>query len=687
MHVSSYAISGATIFLGAFLLFAIQPIAGKFLLPSFGGSSSVWATSLLFFTTALFVGYLYVYVLAKQKKRVQVTIHSGLVALALIFILGSFVFSDGPTVFTDEAPALGVLLSLALFIGVPYLLLATTGPLVQYWYGTVSGKEPYALYALSNVASLLALLSYPFVIEPFLALGDQLGTWAILFFMYACLYLFMARTYSQSSVEAPTFEQTADTIQTSRIAMRSYIRWTLLASLPAFMLVATTTQITQVIAPVPLLWIAPLLLYLLTFIFAFGGRGQTVFVPLFFLVAAGVAFWFTPASYADLAPQVASYLALLFFCGLACHALLYRTRPNTERLPLFYLLLSLGGALGSLAASVIPPVVFSDYWEFPLGLTISSVIAIWILPEDFFPRILDARRIFITKMFLILFAASFFMRTVLTDDGTPTVETRNFYGNAEVMFEPDITSLMHGTTLHGTQFADPADARLPTTYYSPGSGVGRAILYAQEVRGREAVRVGTLGLGTGSIAAYCRPGDEYVFYEIDARIYTIARSYFSYLNHCEGAEVRIGDGRLLLEREIERNELGMYDVLAIDAFSDDTIPVHLLTREALGAYVAHLRSPQSILAIHISNRYLDLGPVVFRLAAELGLNAMLISDSGDSGAGGTSSSWVVLTQDIDVLYSNEFANTDSYIPEQTEHVWTDDYSSLLPVLDIPTPWN
>lgn len=683
MRSFTYALSATSILLGAFLLFVIQPIQGKLLLPYFGGSSSVWATSLLFFTSALFLGYLYVYGLAKLPHRIQPIVHAVLIGVALLFVLVRyFVFPNTPFFWEGHAPSLMVLVALVASIGVPYFLLATTGPLIQYWYGTISGKEPYALYSFSNAASLLALLSYPFLIEPLIPLRLQGNAWALLFGFYALFYVASAyRFFTHGKKESSKKEKSSGT----RISLARRSLWVSLASLPAFMLVATTTHITQAIAPVPLLWIVPLLLYLLTFILAFRGSGQSLLTPLFFLLTVFAAFWFMPARHIDIVPQVLSYLGVLFFCGLVCHVLLYRMRPKTEHSPLFYVLLSLGGALGTLAASVIPPLIFPDFWEFPIGLAMCGALAIVLLPSAFFPRALDAHRIVIAKMVLCFAAATFFTGSFVGGVWVPSIETRNFYGNATVVFNPGTISLMHGTTLHGMQFTDSSEALLPVTYYTPSSGVGRAILFAQDERGSAGTRVGVIGLGTGSIAAYCRAEDTYVFYEIDERIERIARSYFSYLPRCAHGEVRVGDGRLILERELKAGNSGTYDILAVDAFSDDTIPVHLLTREAFETYVAHLRSEKSIIAVHISNRYLDLAPVIFRLAAELRLSAMVVRDAGEASMGGSSSAWMLLVKDAGVLRSTVFANTNSLLPIPSKEVWTDDYSSLLPVLNIPLP--
>ena len=684
MRASSYTLFGGAVFLGAFLLFAIQLIAGKQLLPFFGGSSSVWATSLMFFTAMLFAGYLYVYLLAMLSRRVQVTIHLCLVGSALLLALGPFSASYTTHILsglpTGDAPALGVLATLLLAIGAPFFLLSTTGPLMQYWWGTASKREPYSLYALSNAASLAALISYPFVIEPLLSLRHQNAAWTLLFLGYAVACVASAVRFFRVR------DVSEERARRAKVSFPEGLVWIALAALPSFTLVAVTTQITQQIAPVPLLWIVPLVLYLLTFVVAFAERGQSIFVPFFFFGSVCVAWWFAPAVYDAIVFQVLSYLVLLFFCGLSCHALLYRARPGTESLPLFYVFLSFGGALGTLLASVVAPLVFSDYFEFPLALALSGALAAWILPNAFFPRILDVPKIILAKILFIALAAVLFVFLILPDDEWLSISTRNFYGNAKVIFGDGLVSLRHGTTIHGMQFADAEDARLPTTYYTPGSGIGRAILYEQNVREGEEMRVGVIGLGTGTAAAYCRAGDTYVFYEIDRRIEEIARSYFSYLSHCDGAEVRIGDGRIVLESERAAGDPGAYDVLAMDAFSDDTIPVHLLTLQALETYASHLRAPESIIAINISNRYLDLSPVVFRLAAELGFSVMLVSDSGDSSVGGSASAWVVLSKDAATFASTAFANTYSRLPEVSDEVWTDDYSSLLPVLDLSWPW-
>ena len=684
MHGSSTRFLYAfTIFLGAFLLFAIQPIAGKHILPYFGGSSSVWATSLLFFTSALFLGYLYVYVLTKYARKTQLIVHGCITSVAALFVVRWF-FSGAYTAARGVEiadPSLGVLLVLAFSIGIPYFLLATTGPLLQYWFGVSQKREPYALYALSNVGSFAALISYPFLIEPIFPLYVQDNAWALIFFAYAVLVTLIAYSFFRTGEDAEVQSN-----EPRFIPYHRYLLWIGYASLPSFLLVATTTHITQVIAPVPLLWIAPLSIYLISFVLAFRGWGQSILVPLFFLGAAIFAYSKTPASYEDLALQVVAHLVLLFFCGLYCHGQLYRMRPEAKQSPLFYLFLSLGGAVGCLAATLLPPLLFPDYWEFTIGLALAGALAVVALPIAYFPRIFDRRMVFAAKIGLTLSIIILCFRFLGVESSIPEISSRNFYGNAKVSFTDGAVRLMHGTTLHGLQFTSREDSYLPTTYYSPSSGVGRAIRFEENAIPNRGMRVGVVGLGTGTMAAYCRPNDTYVFYEIDARIHSIATSYFSYVPRCKGAEVRIGDARILLEEERARGENGEFDVLVIDAFSDDTIPVHLLTLEAFGTYATHLRGPESILAVHVSNRYLVLSPVVLRLAAELGLNAMVVRDSGENSAGGSGSEWVLLTKDADVFRSVTFANADSAPPAVADTIWRDDYSALFPVLNVPLPW-
>jgi len=692
MKQSAYTLHALIIFLSAFLLFVVQPIAGKHFLPYFGGGSSVWATSLLFFTGMLFFGYLYVYVLTGLERKRQVVIHGAVILAAVFVVLFSLILWHSiypplqSTTLSGAPPALTVLLALLVSIGIPYFLLSTTGPLLQYWWGISSRKEPYGLYALSNAASFIALASYPFIIEPFIPLHRAEDIWAVAFFLYALMSVLIARRFLHSKFEerddGHADEGTGSAPHTSRI-----LAWILLAALPSTILVAVTSQITEVIAPVPLLWIVPLALYLLTMVIAFRGYGGSGFVALILLIL-GITYFESPTILQDVLFEVAAYLALLFFVGMLCHAKLYALRPKTSSLPLFYLFLSLGGMLGVLLVSIIAPLILTDFWEFPFGIALATMLSTWLIPKKWFLG-LPHRHTVAVKIIITFFIAGLFVNFIKMDRLNPLragytliSSSRNFYGVARIESAGDIRTLVHGATVHGMQYESANKKLLPTLYYAETSGVGRAIRYEQKHRKSAGLRVGVIGLGTATIASYCRDGDAYVFYEIDPRIVDIADRYFSYLASCKDQDVRVGDGRMRLSEELRTGMGGNYDVLVVDAFSDDSIPVHLLTLQALALYEAHLRGSESIIAFHTSNRYLALASVVMRLVAERGLNAMIVEDMGE-GISDSPSQWVIVTKDVEVLRSATFAHTNSWIPATPGPLWTDDYSSLLPIVDLP----
>lgn len=692
-RMTGFVLNASTIFLSAFLLFAVQPILGKYLLPWFGGSSSVWAVSLLFFTTMLFVGYLYVYVLTRYVGRLQPFIHLGVVGVVFVATLYSLITlhvlfpSLAWLALSHIDPSTAVLMALFVTIGGPYFLLSTTGPLLQYWQGVSSQREPYALYALSNIASLLALISYPILIEPYLPLHVQQSFWGWLFLIYIialavyCIHIISTGVLHKRKV-------TAEDMDTATVSGISIVGWIALAALPAFLLVSTTTQITHTIAPVPLLWIIPLTLYLVTLILAFAGFGQSKYMALLLLASAYFAYLYTTASQLDILIQFASYLLLLFVCGLTLHAKLYSLRPHVARLPLFYLTIAFGGMIGTLLASIVAPLVFTQLWEFPIGVALAAVCAGFLLPDALFPRLFNADKILLARIVFVFVVTVLLSQILFFDTGVPSITSRNFYGYEAVRFDfaNGVVELVNGTTLHGLQFMDKKVALLPSTYYVPTSGVGRAMTYEESLHPVRGLKVGVVGLGTGSMAAYCRTNDTYVFYEIDPRIETIARTYFSYLANCKGSVVREGDARLLLQQEKDDGKTGDYDLLVLDAFSDDTIPVHLLTLQAFELYRSHLHSDSSIIAVHISNRYLNLAPIVIRLAAQTNMSATIVMDTGASSPRGSASEWVLLSPNETTFQSKDFVTKYPIKPEASNDIWTDDYTSLWPVLNFPAPW-
>lgn len=690
MFVQAYSLYATAIFASAFLLFAVQPMAGKHLLPFFGGSSSVWATSLLFFTGVLFLGYLYVYFLTRRGVRAQAKVHVYVVAASVALIIawfllwGSLYPSLEWTVGSAISPALLALVSLAISVGVPYFILATTGPLFQYWYGITAEREPYKLYAISNVGSLLALLAYPFLIEPHSRLFGQEAAWAVLFCAYAGLAMVVAVKVKRAAPKVPPAASTAS-VESARLSWREKLPWILYATFPAFVLVAVTTQLTQTIAPIPLLWVLPLSIYLVTFIVAFAGwrllQGivATFVMPTLLFAAAVASWWFIDTAFSNIEWKIIASLVLLFFVGLACHGELYARRPEKEGLPLFYLLLSLGGVLGTLAASIFAPIIFNDYWEIPLSIALSAVLAVFFIArgsEGKHRMIVNG----LSYALVGLILAVGYTYASRHNDGYRAVE-RNFYGTTKVEETDTYRSLMHGGTMHGLQYFAEEFKFVPAAYYVEETGMGRAIAHARRNDPEKKLSLAVIGLGAGMTAAYCKEGDTLTYYEIDRRILRLAQSEFSYLSRCPQVEVRLGDARVLLEKEKREGKLGKYDVIAIDAFNDDTIPVHLITREAIDLYRAHLSGERGVIAVHISNRYLDLRPPLLAIAADLGLSVIFVETVSESEVA-SGSAWVLLSPSAEVFSEKEFKDAASPIPTKQVSAWTDDYSDILSILEL-----
>ena len=718
MHVQAYPLYATTIFASAFLLFAVQPMAGKHLLPFFGGSSSVWATGLLFFTGVLFLGYLYVYFLTRYGVREQAKVHLYVVAASVALVIawfllwGSLYPSLEWTAGSALSPAFLALVALAISVGVPYFLLATTGPLLQYWYGITAEKEPYKLYAISNAGSLLALLSYPFLVEPHTRLFEQEIAWAVLFCAYAGLALTVAvrvrrvrrgwgpvaRPEALGAEAGPRASAAAEdawqevppaasSLATESVALlwREKIPWILYAAFPSFVLVAVTTQLTQTIAAIPLLWILPLSIYLITFIVAFAGwrlmQGALAafLMSTLLFASAAASWWFIDTAFSNIEWKIAASLALLFFAGLVCHGELYARRPEKKHLPLFYLLLSLCGVLGTLAASIFAPIIFNDYWEIPLSIALSGILAAFFTMRGMEGRSRAIAHGLSYALVGLILAVGYTYASRHNDDYR-AVE-RNFYGTTKVEETDTYRSLMHGGTMHGLQYFAEEFKFTPAAYYVEETGLGRAIAYTRRNDPEKRLSLAVVGLGAGMTAAYCREGDALTYYEIDRRILRLAQSEFSYLSRCPQAEVRIGDARVLLEKEKREGTTGRYDVIAIDAFNDDTIPVHLITREAIDLYRAHLSGEDGVIAVHISNRYLDLRPPLLAIAAELGLSVIFVETVSESEVA-SGSAWVLLSPSTEVFNAKEFADAASPIPTNHVRAWTDDYSDILSILEL-----
>ena len=666
---------GTIIFSSAFLIFLVEPLLGRMLLPYFGGAVAVWGASLVFFTTMLFFGYLYAYYVSELSGKAQLAIHSFVLTLAA-FSAGVLAFSAESVLLSvasmSLAPSLGVIVALFLLAGPAFFLLSTTGPLLQSWYFSEHKQEPYRLYALSNLGSFLGLALYPFVVEPLFGLTAQRYAWATLAVLFS-IALFLRAGKSTRAISA----RSAIPGKTDSMIL---IEWLLLAAIPAAMLVATTARVTQVIAPIPFIWVIPLALYLLSFVLAFRGWGRSGLTAFLVLLAAFASYSYMDWNYYDFTRQAMANIALFFFGALFCHALLYERRPKGDDAPFFYVWVSLGGALGTLVVAFIAPVVFVDITEYIYGASALALLAILEFPAMTYIRDEYQRQARVMKGVLVIavvVVASGLVREPL-EEGV-AYQSRNFYGIAQVIEGEEMRYLYHGTTLHGTQLIGEGEYE-PTTYYVPTSGVGRAIITKQA--SSTEVAVGVLGLGTGTLAAYCRPDDTFTFYEIDKRIADVAEEYFTYLANCEKSDVRVGDGRLLLAAEAREGTRGEYDVLAVDAFSDDSIPVHLLTKESVALYMEHLKE-DGILAIHTSNRYLELSGVVARIALELDLSSMVIIDQATDDDFGTLSQWVLIARNGATLQDPIFANVASE-PQGAAPLWTDEYANVLSVVDLPT---
>ncbi|MBP9669685.1 MAG: fused MFS/spermidine synthase, partial [Candidatus Pacebacteria bacterium] len=518
------------------------------------------------------------------------------------------------------------------------------------------------------------LLSYPFVVEPLLSVRTQALIWAIGF----AVFVYFLRRYIAG-------EATVETAVHHRVvpAWSSRILWLTLAAFPALLMVATTAQITHVVAPIPLLWMVPLGLYLLSYVLAFSGRGGGTVVLALFVVSAAGALYLLDASVHVFLLRLFVYLPLLFLASLAIHAQLYRLRPEGNALSAFYLYVSLGGALGTLVVSFGAPLMFNELWEFPLAvfaaLLISSGLLLYRLSARmsvWVPRVLMVAVVFGAGQFFYAFTQEHF--------GYPGVE-RNFYGITTVIDGGERVTLLHEQTVHGTQLK--TDDRLPTAYFTLHSAIGRTFGYQRVLAHPDRpLSVGVIGLGAGTMAAYCLPGDTFVYYEIDRRMERIAREDFTYLSHCPGIEVRIGDGRRLMEQEVRAGQTEAYDILMVDAFNDDNIPAHLVTVEALDTYGKLLREEDSIIIFQTSNRYIKLAPLIISLAKERGYAAVVMEGDVSMDTASLTSQYVLLSKNKAVFNQKLFLDASVELPKYMPRPWTDTYSNILPLIAVPRPF-
>ncbi|HVR94713.1 MAG TPA: fused MFS/spermidine synthase [Casimicrobiaceae bacterium] len=671
------ALYAATIFVSAFLLFLVQPIMAKQILPWFGGSANVWTTCLVFFQTTLLLGYAYAdLVVRRTSARTQIRIHVALLALSCI-VLPIVPGAQWKPIGT-ESPSLLILALLAATIGLPYFLLSTTSPLVQAWFArSFPGRSPYRLFALSNLASMLALLGYPIGLEPWVTTRFQSYGWSVAYVVFALLCAacgwFSVRAARPGTEPAP--QQNASPADAAPPTGTRQLLWSALAATGSFLLLAVTNHLCQNISSIPLLWVVPLSIYLLTFILCFDGRGwyrRELFASML-AAALGVMAW----TLADrslthkLELQIGVFCVGLFIACMFCHGELARLKPAPRYLTRFYLMVSAGGAVGSALVGLVAPLVLPAYFELAFGLAACAALLAYQVRRG---HPVFAALAIVALLFTVGAGAwqiqEFFDGTLLA--------TRNFYGVLRVQLYGAETSrhrsLMHGTILHGTQYLEPDLARRPTTYYTQTSGVGRALESMHPTT--RPLKVGVIGLGAGTLATYGSKGDIYRFYDINPAVIVIANRDFTYLKDSDATiQSPLGDARLNLEREAPQG----FDLLAIDAFSSDSIPVHLLTDEALAVYRRHMK-PAGIIAFHLTNRFLDLIPVVKQLADAHHLFAVLVADEGDEGIV-SRSDWVLLSDREASLQVPQIAEAASEIAiRENLRLWTDDFNNIIQIL-------
>ena len=702
-----------TLFLSAFLLFACQPMVGKMLLPYLGGAAGVWTTCVLFFQTMLLAGYVYAHLLGRiADVRRQVLIHGILLLVPFAFL---------PIRFSGPSSQLGLVLQLIVSAGVPFFVVSTTAPLIQNWFSRTrhsSAGDPYFLYAASNTGSLLALIAYPLLIEPVIGVAAQSRLWLAVYVLFLPLLLVSASVvWQQPAPKRPDTEKES----TYRPDARTKLYWTVAAFVPSGLMLAVTNHIAANLASAPFLWTVPLAIYLLTFVLAFARRWHVsparvsrlipvVLLAMFPLVAAGVV-----------APPGVNWILigghlLVLYCGaLLCHTALAERRPDPRHLTEFYFWIALGGVLGGVFTATIAPFVFNTVFEYPLLVALLpmfravksgngslrtpllfglAVVATWLV----FRRtgidsntealaLTHTALLFVCYRFkndLRRFALSFAILIIAyTWILPPYIEgadriyiTRNFFGVKKVIEDRTtrLRKLLHGDTIHGIESRDPARMGQPLSYYHSTSNVG-AVMDMMRGRGKRQ-RIGVIGLGSGTMAAYA-DGDRHVtFHEIDPSVETIARQFFTYLPRCAAnCDVLIGDGRL----EVARARDGSFDLLMLDAFSSDSIPAHLVSQEALQLYLSKLAS-DGVLLFHVSNRYLDVERLVSALVTDAGLIALSrFDEAGDLRLEGkTNSSHVVAARHVEDLGPlTGRPGWKRVVRPHNFQPWTDDYSNPL----------
>ena len=676
----------------------------RFILPWFGGTAAVWTTCMMFFQAALLLGYLYAHLLRQCfSPRRAWLVH--VMALLIAVLLTSVVPPENLKPSGGENPTLAIIRLLAVTIGFPFFVLSSTGPLIQAWQAiSHKGQSPFRLYALSNLGSMLALLTYPFLFERFFPMARQAKLWTIAFFLFAicCCWCGWQTVKLKSWLQEESFEnldKSSSKLTAPGIARR--LLWFVLAMAASIILLSTTNLMCQEVASIPFLWILPLSLYLLSFIICFDRPAlyrRRIFLPLL-VVGTIVAIGLVHAGvHVGLLLQISGLAAVCFAASMTCHGELERLKPSADHLTGFYLWIAFGGAVGGFFVAVVAPVIFTGFLEFHVGLIICLLVAlgavIWPAPKSGTEsgaisggRINFANRIsfanfsmsmgIIVALSCVVVSLKHFLKPSYTSD--LVFRGRNEYGLVSVVDEGPYRTIINGRIEHGGQSVELGRELEHTSYYMPGSGVGVAF-DSYRAQSDSDLDVAVIGLGAGSMATWLEPGDRIVFYEINPMVKLVAQKYFSFLKDTKGeATVKLGDGRVELQNEAANPEATKYDLIIIDAFSSDSIPIHLLTSECVELYLKRLK-PDGILVAHITNRFIDLLPVFLQHADEQKLTPILIDYKSKDNR--IKTNWVLLTRNEAVVQSDVVQSLQSQLPEGIRRVrWTDDYSSVAALLN------
>ena len=675
--------------LGAFLLFQVQPMISKFILPWFGGSPGVWTTCMLFFQIVLFAGYSYSHVLTRRKPLTQAWVHVALLLTAAILLPIVPDASLKPQ--GSENPSLQILVLLLVTVGLPYFVLSATSPLVQVWFSRVyPNRMPWRLYALSNIGSLTALLTYPVLIEPRWDVVRQAWIWSGIFVFFALLMGACAiGEWKRGTSEAARrlHEEELKDAKTPPPAISRRILWVLLPAFASLMLLATTNHVCQDVAVIPFLWVIPLALYLITFIICFDHSRWYVrpawAIPAMLVIFMTSGLYNTPWDWSpSFVVELIVHFSAMFLICMVCHGELAKLKPGTSHLTEYYLLMSAGGALGGLAVSLVAPLVFNTFLEWSLAIAFGFVLVCWVAYLGLSQHKTKSAKMMRGVVIGIFAVAAlvFIVKWEFLSFAGALERSRSFYGtlriNSRIGENGEFRSLYCSGTEHGRQNMDPAKRRDPLTYYGRESGVGMVL---DNLKTKADAKVGVIGMGTATVACYAEPGQTYRFYELNPDVVRMARKWFTFVDDLKdrGAhyELAMGDARLSLEHE----EPQQFDALLLDAFSGDSVPVHLLTREAFVIYEKHL-NPNGVIAVHITNKYLNLAPVVERLAKEFGyLTTRQCIDPGGL-PGHYQPDYLLLTKDAEFIKAHPPAPP-KYAKNLEGPLWTDHAHNLFQILD------